>query len=304
MKTVLLQPYFGNFPVWMDLFLYSCSKNKEVDFVFFTDCRPTTIQESYSNISFKNISFQDYCNLVSKKLGIDFRPESPYKLCDLKPFLGIIHWEIISQYDCWGYCDIDLVFGDLTILLEKMKSFDLISTHTDRLSGHFTLMKTKSKFTRACFKIRNWKKKLMVQEHLCLDESALTKVVSGFMFYKDRVYAKFVRKRSSRIKNLYIKTTDFINSVIRDKRISYVEYYTTPLPDYSSRYIYEIQTGKVINYKNGTELPYLHFLFFKKTPYLDITDYWKDCFYHLQQGESLLNYKSVEINKKGIFGII
>lgn len=301
MKTVIIQPYFGTFPIWMDLFLYSCSKNSNVDFVFFTDCKPTTIQNSYSNIYFFNISFRGYCEMVSERLGIDYKPKSSYKLCDLKPFLGIVHHDIISLYDCWGYCDIDLILGDLTVLLDKMKKYNLISTHTDRLSGHFTLMKTQSKFTKACFRIWRWKKKLMMQKHMCLDENDLTIVVSPFMFYRDRFYDRFIRNKSTLVKKIFYQATDFILSIVRDNTVSFEEYYTTPVPDNTSEYLYDIQTGKLIDFKDKRELPYLHFLFFKKTPYLNITDYWMGDFYHFQQGESFLHCKKVEINKKGIF---
>lgn len=305
MRTVILQPYFGKFPEWMDLFLFSCSKNKNVDFVFFTDCKPTSIQRSYSNIKFRDISFKEYCKLVSDRLDIDFKPENTYKLCDLKPFLGIVHYDIISLYDCWGYCDIDLVFGDLTMLLDKMGEFDFISTHTDRSSGHFTLMKTKSKFTKACFKIRNWRKKLIMQKNKCLDENDLTIVVEMFMFYRDRFYDRFIkRSKFTLLKKVFCKSTDFIHSLIRNKKVSFEEYYTTPVPNNSSKYIFDTQSGKVFDTIKNRELPYLHFLFFKKTQYLDIKDYWKNGFYHLQQGESFLNYKFIEINKKGIFGIV
>ena len=304
MNTVIIQPYFGIFPIWMDLFLFSCSKNKQVDFVFFTDCIPSLTHLNYSNITFHKTSFDDYCMLVSERLGIDFKPEKTYKLCDLKPFLGVIHQDIIDSYDCWGYCDIDLVLGDLTTLLNKMSTYDLISTHADRLSGHFTLMKTKSKFTRACFKIRNWKKKLMMQKHKCLDETDLTKVVARFMFYKDAVYRRFIRNHSSIIDTLYSKVANFILSIVRDNKVNFEELHTTPIPDYTSKYVYDTKTGKVFDVINKRELPYLHFLFFKKTQYSDNTDYWTNDSYHFQQGESFLDCKGVEFTKTGVLSIV
>lgn len=305
MKFVILQPYFGKFPEWMDLFLFSCGKNKNVDFVFFTDCKPTSIQRSYSNIKFIDISFKDYCKQVSDRLDIDFKPESTYKLCDLKPFLGIVHYDIISTYDCWGYCDIDLVFGDLTMLLDKMGEFDFISTHTDRSSGHFTLMKTQSKFTKACFKIKNWRNKLMMQKNKCLDENDLTIVVEKFMFYRDRFYDRFIkRNKFALLKNVFCRATNLIHSLVRNKKVSFEEYFTTPKPDFESKYIYDLQSSKIFDAINKRELPYLHFLFFKKTKYSDNTDYWKKGFYHFKQGETFLSYRNIEINKKGIFGIV
>lgn len=43
-KIAMIVPYFGKWPEWMDLYLYSCSKNPQVDFLFFTDClMPATV---------------------------------------------------------------------------------------------------------------------------------------------------------------------------------------------------------------------------------------------------------------------
>lgn len=43
-KIAMIVPYFGKWPEWMDLYLYSCSKNPQVDFLFFTDCLvPATV---------------------------------------------------------------------------------------------------------------------------------------------------------------------------------------------------------------------------------------------------------------------
>lgn len=37
-KAAIIIPYFGKFPEWFNLYLYSCKKNPEVDFIFYTDC--------------------------------------------------------------------------------------------------------------------------------------------------------------------------------------------------------------------------------------------------------------------------
>lgn len=116
-KIALVVAYFGKFPEWMDLYLYSCSKNPFIDFIFYTDCEIP--QRTYTNTIFHNISSNDYCDFVSKRLQIDFHPSHSYKLCDLKPFYGIIHEKDLDKYDWWGFGDIDLVYGDLSILINS-----------------------------------------------------------------------------------------------------------------------------------------------------------------------------------------
>ena len=39
--------------------------------------------------------------------------DRPYKLCDFKPAYGFIFGEYLKEYDYWGHCDIDIVWGDL-----------------------------------------------------------------------------------------------------------------------------------------------------------------------------------------------
>lgn len=299
MKYVIIQPYFGKFPIWIDLFLYSCGKNPNVDFVFFTDCKLYENMEKYDNVRFVKITFTEYCRLVSEKLNIDFTPKNTYKLCDLKPFLGIVHNDIISQYDCWGYCDIDLVLGDLNILLSKMEKFDIISTHRDRCSGHFTLIKSKSKYTKSCFKIWRWKYKLKCEDNKCLDEDDLTGVVSWFLRYQEPIFNRIIKPLFGVSKITYFKLTDYVLSVLQSKRVSFEEYFTTPMPDVNSAFVFDTTSGKIFDKVRNIELPYLHFLFFKKTQYWDNKDYWKNGFYRIGQ-QHIVDGNKIKIDKEGI----
>lgn len=75
-KIAIIIPYFGKFPEWIDLFLYSCSLNKKItdnitiDWLIFTDCElPRKI---YDNTIFIQMSFKEYCQHVMSCLHIDF----------------------------------------------------------------------------------------------------------------------------------------------------------------------------------------------------------------------------------------
>ena len=37
-KIAMIIPYFGKFPEWINMYLYSCSYQKLIDFHYFTDC--------------------------------------------------------------------------------------------------------------------------------------------------------------------------------------------------------------------------------------------------------------------------
>ena len=64
----------------------------------------------------------------------------------------------------------------------------------------------------------------------------------------------------------YFKYLALINRLFcnRFTRRSFVEYYTSPNPTLGQYWEYDFDKNKVYRY-DGLELPYLHFLFFKKT---------------------------------------
>lgn len=78
-------------------------------------------------------------------------PNIPMKLCDLKPFYGIIHRDLLEKnnYEWWGFGDIDVAYGDLTpmVKLSRNSMLDVITTHIKCIAGHFTLIRTASNLT-------------------------------------------------------------------------------------------------------------------------------------------------------------
>ena len=54
-RVALITPYFGEFPIWFDLYLYSCSLQHDiVDYYFYTDCKPPC--HNYKNTFFINLN--------------------------------------------------------------------------------------------------------------------------------------------------------------------------------------------------------------------------------------------------------
>lgn len=168
-KFVLIVPYFGKWPDYLPLFLFSVSHNPFIDVLFYTDCG---LPESYpSNVIFKEITFEQYCCNVSRALGLHFHPCKAYKLCDLKPFYGSIHAEDIGSYEFWGFGDIDVVWGDMSILKRISKDKDLITFYASQIAGPLTFIRLKSKYTKRAYKIYKWREKLMDDKNLWIDET-------------------------------------------------------------------------------------------------------------------------------------
>lgn len=112
-KKALILPYFGTFPNYFIFFLESVKANHEFDFILFTD---QTVGFSAQNLQIVQMTWSEMQKRIRTKLGEDVCIEKPYKLCDYRPAYGHIFSDYLSEYDYWGHCDCDLIFGDLSLL--------------------------------------------------------------------------------------------------------------------------------------------------------------------------------------------
>lgn len=167
-------PYFGKWPFWFPFFLKSCEHNPSINWLLYSDCG--TPAETPSNVRIVGISFSDYCRKVSQALGIRFVPEKPYKLCDLKPALGLVHEQELRNFDFWAFGDIDVVYGDLRLHFdaERLGRRDIFSTHRRRISGHLCLLRNTQPMREAFMKVPHWDSLLSGPRHVAFDESAFS----------------------------------------------------------------------------------------------------------------------------------
>lgn len=175
-RILFIIPYFGCWPFWMPLFLESCRRNADIDWLLFSDCGvPENLPP---NVTVETTTFEAYCQLASRRLDIDFRPARAYKLCDIKPALGYIHVDRLDGYDFWAFGDIDLIYGNLRqyFTAERLARYDLFSTHERRVAGHLCLMRNTAR-KREVFKlIKNWKERFTDDQHHALDEGAFSRI--------------------------------------------------------------------------------------------------------------------------------
>lgn len=112
----VLLPYFlrdkGHWPEYIDWHFASAKANSSVDFYIFTDDHSILKWAEADNINIINMTFEDCVDLIHKKLG-DVKIDKPYKLCDYRPAYGVIFEDYIKNYDFWGWCDCDLIFGNI-----------------------------------------------------------------------------------------------------------------------------------------------------------------------------------------------
>lgn len=142
-KIGLIIPYFGNFNNYFNLFLNSCKNNPSIDFILFTNV--DFIQAGYkisSNVKVYNCTFEELKTRIQKLYSFEISLNSPYKLCDFRPAYGDIFQEELQDYDFWGYCDTDLIFGDICKYLTTniLKEYDKIFEY-----GHLTIFKNNNR---------------------------------------------------------------------------------------------------------------------------------------------------------------
>lgn len=127
-------PYFGNLPNYFELWLESAKYNPDVNFLILTDDR--TKYNYPANITLVYTTFDKIRQRIKEMYDFRIPLKSPYKLADFKVAYGDIFRTELEKYDFWGYCDVDLIFGNIRKFItdEILETYDKINIH-----GHLSL---------------------------------------------------------------------------------------------------------------------------------------------------------------------
>lgn len=140
-KKALVVTYFGELPFWFSGFQQSCKYNPEITWIIFTDS--FSLKENLENLIFINLSIDQFSEIASQKIGIKINllKDNLYKICDFKPAFGLIYEDYLKEYDFWGHCDLDIIWGRIDRFLneELFERYDIITSRFRRISGHFCL---------------------------------------------------------------------------------------------------------------------------------------------------------------------
>jgi hypothetical protein len=151
--------FFGKWPEWIDFFLASCRHNASVDFLLVTDCGPPR-QALAANTKLVAMDLPSLRALASERLGLPVALNRAYKVIDFRPAWGVVFENLLAPYDFWGYCDLDLVFGDIRSFLgeEVLSAYDVISTRREFLTGPFTLFRNAPEINRLYERSRDYRR--------------------------------------------------------------------------------------------------------------------------------------------------
>ena len=110
-KIALVIPYFGKFNNYFELFLKSCEKNPTVIWFIFTDDKSK--YDYPANVIVTYMTFNELKDNIQSLYDFDILLDTPYDLCDFKVAYGEVFKNYLKEYDYWGYCDNDMIFGDI-----------------------------------------------------------------------------------------------------------------------------------------------------------------------------------------------
>lgn len=139
MKIAVIVPYFGKLPEFFLGWKISALKNPMLEFWLFTDDKEV---KSEGNINVKHMEFSEFVSIIQRNFDFQIECSQPYKLCDYKPAFGDIFKDELRQYDFWGYCDIDVILGDVKKFYTNrvLGEYDKIN-----IDGHISLFRNNDK---------------------------------------------------------------------------------------------------------------------------------------------------------------
>ncbi|EOR94570.1 hypothetical protein ADIARSV_2168 [Arcticibacter svalbardensis MN12-7] len=136
-KIAVIALWFGKLPDYFYLWTRSLERNKDYTFLLFTD-QHIPAKGLPSNLKVFSYSFDQIKVTIETSLSIKPALDYSYKLCDFRPAFGEVFASHLAGYQFWGYCDIDVLFGDLSRFITP----EILATnHKIFNRGHFTLYK-------------------------------------------------------------------------------------------------------------------------------------------------------------------
>lgn len=189
-KIAYLIPYFGKLPKGFDTWLLSCRLNETIDWIILTDDK--SVYDYPSNVKVHYCSFEQIKNRIQSHFDFKVNINRPWRLCDFRPAYGEIFKKELEDYDFWGHCDLDLIWGDI----RKFISDDILSTY-DKIGfqGHSTLYRNNEN-NNSLYKtiVPNHETYIDVfsgEEGKCFDETGISAIYEylGIPYYKKTNFA-------------------------------------------------------------------------------------------------------------------
>jgi hypothetical protein len=172
---VMLIPYFGPWPQWINYFMASCGANTNIRWKFFSDNDPP--ESAPTNAEFRKLSLDDYRQLISSRLSVRYSHADAYKTAEARPSLGYLFADEIAEFEFFGYGDIDVIWGDIDRVYSSLRTdYDVISANPTEISGHLAVFRNTPEIREAFFRIPNFRELLERDGFQHMDEVHIAKI--------------------------------------------------------------------------------------------------------------------------------
>lgn len=169
--------YFGTWPNWFPAYLRSCETNVGVKWLIVTDSTPPAFVPP--NVSFLNMTLDEIKDRCERCTEIRPSIERMYKLCDLRPFYGLLFSDLLNGFKYWGFCDLDIIWGDIDNWLKRvmLSEPDIISARKGKLAGHCSLFRNTEEINTLPLTHPIVKDVLLNSESYYFDEVGFTEIL-------------------------------------------------------------------------------------------------------------------------------
>ncbi|MEP3387247.1 MAG: DUF6625 family protein [Reichenbachiella sp.] len=170
-NVCLLIFYYGKLPEYFNIFLKGAEFNSQINFKIVTDITPPN--ELPPNVEFVQLTIFEFCALAQKNTSATINKNiQPYKFCDFRPGYGLIMQDYIKDFEYWGYCDLDMIMGDLSSFLQPLLGkYDLISSRNTWMHGPLSIFRNSSKVNKLFKQGKDWRFIFESNDYLGFDET-------------------------------------------------------------------------------------------------------------------------------------
>lgn len=183
-------PYFGKLPEYFQVWLDSCKTNPTIDWFLFTNDK--AIFDYPANVKVEYTTLENIKSLINEQYDFEINLSRPYKLCDYKIAYGEIFNKYLKGYDFWGFCDIDIIWGNIRKFFnnELLDFYDKIG-----VQGHCTIFKNtcdiNSVYRNKIDGFESIQTYFQREDINCLDKNYISKEFeyAGLKIYEETIYA-------------------------------------------------------------------------------------------------------------------
>ena len=135
------------------------------------------------------MTFEECKKIIQNKFDFEICLPTPKKLCDYKPAYGWIFSEYLSEYKFWGYCDLDIIFGDISSFISEqmLEEYDKLYN-----LGHLTIYRNTDEINTMFMKPLNnkeiYKEIYQTPNMCCFDEWPAKSINNIFIQEKNNTF--------------------------------------------------------------------------------------------------------------------